>query len=105
MKNTTLTESFLSDLIIQSLKETKNFEAFVPSIIEKVKLFNPYLTSRSKDFNLVINTFYNWNIFNVRNSVRDVASGFNCSRITVYNRINKTINSGGPNVYPSEEAS
>lgn len=110
MKNTTLTESQLSEMIIQSLQDTKDFEIFLSNIISKIKLLDPYIDFRSQDFNIVINTFYKWNIFNIRNSITDVARGFQCSRITVYNRINAITNNGGhyvssnPNNYTKRQA-
>lgn len=89
-----LNEHLISEIIIQSLKETKDFQLLVNNITSKIKICNPFIDYRSTDFHLVINVFYKWNIFNIRNSIRDVADSFNCSRVTVYNRINEIINNG-----------
>ena len=89
MQKVILDESLLTSIIIQSFKNTKDFEIFVNDIIKQVKILNPSINSRSKEFNIIVSTFYKWNIFNVRNSVKDIANGFACSRITVYNRINE----------------
>jgi predicted transcriptional regulator YheO len=88
-----LNEKILNDIIKDSFYNTKDFELFVPDILSKIKTNYPSpLRIESDDFKLIIKVFYQWNIFNIRNSVRDISKELSYSRVTVYSRIKDLIN-------------